>query len=233
MARQPRLCLPHRLHLLLLCGHDGQAIARDDQDRQACIRTLQTVATEQGVRLHAYGLSHQRLALLATPVDSTGLSRWVQGIGRRYVRDFNARHGRRGTLWDGRFRTGVLQTERHGLDGMLYCDWLAVADGDASHPSQWPWSSHGHYAGHTAQRGLVALAPYWGLGNTPFAREEAYQKCALAFKKTKENQWIEDTARRGLAHGDAAFVRAMEALSGRRLRPGQPGRPAKHKPVPN
>jgi len=57
MARQTRLCLPNHLHMLLLRGHDGQTIARDDVDRHACLEALQAVAIEQGVSLHAYGLS--------------------------------------------------------------------------------------------------------------------------------------------------------------------------------
>jgi len=225
MARQTRLCLPNHLHMLLLRGHDGHTIARDDVDRHACLEALQAVAIEQGVSLHAYGLSPYRVALLATPVDSTALSRWVQSFGRRYVRGFNARHARRGTLWDGRFRAGLLQLERHGLDGMAFCDWLAVSDGAVESPHQWTWSSHGHYAGHTVQRGLVALSGYWGLGNTPFAREAAYSKLVLTWNLGPAMKRIESTVQAGLAICDADFVRQLELKTGRRLRPGQPGRP--------
>lgn len=98
----------------------------------------------------------------------------MQAVGRDYVRYFNQRHQRTGTLWEGRYRCTVLEPERYLLPCMVYMDWNPVRVGLAQQPGDYPWSSHAHGLGLRADPLVTPHALLWGLGNTPFAREAAY-----------------------------------------------------------
>ena len=141
--------------------------------------------------------------LLATPSTSEGLPQWMQAVGRRYVRYFNDRHGRTGTLWEGRYRSTLIQTDRYLLACMAYIDLNPVRAGMVADARDYPWSSHGHYAGLRHDRLITPHPLYWTLGNTPFAREAAYAELVRA----------------GVAPADArAFDRGDAARLGRRRR---------------
>src|SRR5678815_4899747 len=109
MARLPRLVVPGLPHCVIQRGHNGQAVAVDDADRQAYLRALRDAAATHAVALHAYALLDAEVQLLVTPTGAPSLSRMMQELGRRYVSAYNARHARSGTLWDGRFRAAVIE----------------------------------------------------------------------------------------------------------------------------
>ena len=105
MARLARLTVPGLPHFVMLRGNDGTVIFRDDADRALMVQLLAEYAAPFDIAVHAYGLLDNRLQLLVTPEGSrSGLPGWMQAVGRRYVRYFNDRHGRTGTLWEGRYR---------------------------------------------------------------------------------------------------------------------------------
>ena len=104
-------------------------------------------AARFGVALHAYVLMDNHFHLLATPSTADGLPQWMQAVGRRYVRYFNDRHGRTGTLWEGRYRSTLIQTDRYLLACMAYIDLNPVRAGMVAEARDYPWSSHAHYAG--------------------------------------------------------------------------------------
>jgi hypothetical protein len=108
MARLPRLAVTDAAHLVVWRGHNGQPVFVDDDDRQAWLASVAESAAREGVAWHGHALLVSALWMLATPRREGALSRWMQALGRTYVRRFNQRHGRRGTLWDGRYRAAVL-----------------------------------------------------------------------------------------------------------------------------
>ena len=120
MARLPRLILPGQPHHVILRGNNRQAIFFSDLDRQQLLTTLAESAAQYHVAIHAYVLMDNHLHLLLTLSAAADLSRMMQSLGRRYVGWFNARHRRSGTLWEGRFRAGLIEGERHLLACMRY-----------------------------------------------------------------------------------------------------------------
>ena len=98
----------------------------------------------------------------------------MQAVGRRYVRYFNQRQARTGTLWEGRYRSTLIQAERYLLACMAYIDLNPVRAGMVAEPGDYPWSSHAHYVGLRNDRLVTPHPLYWELGNTPFARDAAY-----------------------------------------------------------
>ena len=150
----------------------------------------------------------------------------MQAIGRRYVRLFNSTHGRSGTLWEGRYRSTVIQPERHLLDCMAYLDWRPVQASVVREPGAYPWSSHGHYTGTRTDKLVTPHAMYWALGNTPFSRELAYSERVAGGLSHKTEAAIAN-ATLGWPLGDSAFVESLQKFTERRLSPGKAGRPRK------
>lgn len=225
MARLPRLSVPGFAHHLLQRGNNRQPIFADEADFEAMRALLAAHARAERVALHAYVLMPNHFHLIATPQTEDGLPRFMQAIGRGYVRAFNDRHGRSGTLWEGRFRCAVLQAERHLLPAMAYCDLNPVRAGLVAAAADWQWSSHAHFAGARTDRLVTPHALYWALGNTPFAREQAYEKRLEAGIGAAERQALTESLLGGWALGDAAFLADLQSRSGRRVSKGAPGRP--------
>ena len=225
MARLPRLCLPGLPHHIIHRGHNRQPIFIDDADRERLLALLAEQAAASGVAVHAYVLMDNHLHLLATPDSPDGVARMMQGLGRAYVRQFNARTGRSGTLWEGRYRGGVIQPEKYLLSCMAYMDLNPVRAGLADAPQAYGWSSHRHYIGQVADRLVTPHPLVWQLGNTPFAREQAYAQRVEAGVAPSQAQALTDAALHGWGLGDDAFLQDLQRQSGRRLTRGRPGRP--------
>lgn len=225
MARLPRLTVPGYPHHVIQRGIDRQPIFRDASDHEFMRALLAEQALEARVELHAYVLMPNHFHLLATPPQADALARMMQGIGRRYVRHFNSRAGRTGTLWEGRYRCALLQPGASLLDAMVYLDLNPVRAGLVEAPAQYPWSSHRHCIGQTLERGISPPPAYWALGNTPFAREQAYAaRVALGLDEAVVGA-LTDSALHGWAVGDAAFLAGLQKQTDRRVTRGRPGRP--------
>lgn len=227
MARLARLTLPAQVHQVMHRGNNCQPVVHDDVDRQHLLDLIGTQAVRCQVALHAYCILPDQFQLLATPAGSDGLPRMMQAIGRDYVRWFNARHKRSGTLWEGRYRSTLIQASRHLLSCMAYLDLAPVREGLCSEPMAYAWSSHRHYIGHEAGRRMTPHAEYWQLGNTPFAREAAYADLVHAGLSAQQVGAIAHAVWRGWALGDAVFVEQVQSTTERRLLPVRPGRPRK------
>jgi len=227
MARLPRLTIPGYPHLVLLTGNDARAVFADDEDRRAWLARLRAALAPCRVRLHAYVLLPNQVQLLLTPEQADGLPHLIQAVGRDYVRYFNRRHGRSGTLWEGRYRATVLQPEPHMLACMALMDVRPVVAGLTARAEDYPWSSYAHYAGLQADPGLTPPPAYWTLGDTPFAREAAYVARAEAGVPKAQAQAIERAGRSGWALGDAAFLAQLQRQTRRRIAPARAGRPRK------
>jgi putative transposase len=232
MARLSRLTLSGQLHLVTHRGNNRQPVVIDDQDRQVLLDLLLEQARRHAVALHAYVLLPSAMTLLLTPSTAQGLPSMMQAVGRAYVRTFNARHGRSGTLWEGRYRSTLLQAGRHLLPAMCLLDTEPVREGLCAEPQGYVWSSHRHHVGMVHERRLVPHPLYWDMGNTPFAREAAYAEMVHRGLDAQEMGALRDAAWHGWPLGDAGFVESLQRDTNRRLRPAQPGRPKKSHPAP-
>ena len=230
MARLPRLTLPGHLHHVLQRGNNRQPIFADREDYETMLALLADNAPRHGIAVHAYVLMGNHFHLLATPSTADGLPQWMQAVGRRYVQHFNRRHGRTGTLWEGRYRCAILEPERYLVPAMVYLDWNPVRAGLAAQPADYSWSSHAHWVGLRNDRLLTPHAQYWALGNTPFAREAAYAQRVQVGIGSAEQQALTDSALGGWALGSPEFVEALQQRTPRRVARGRAGRPPAARP---
>ncbi len=225
MARLPRLTLAGQPHHVIQRGNNRQTVFVDRADFERMLALLGENALRFGIALHAYVLMDNHFHLLATPSGSDGLSQWMQAVGRSYVRYFNDRHGRSGTLWEGRYRSTLIQTDRYLLTCMAYIDLNPVRAGMVAEARDYPWSSHGHYAGLRTDRLLTPHPLYWELGNTPFSREMAYADLVNGGVKATDQAHLTDATLHGWAAGDAGFAASLQKKSGRRVTRSAAGRP--------
>ena len=225
MARLPRLTLPGHLHHVIQRGNNRQPIVKTDADREVLLELVGEYAKKHQVAINAYVLMDNHVHLLLTPGTADGVPRMMQAIGRRYVRHFNARHGRTGTLWEGRYRSTLLQAERYLLPCMAYLDLNPVRAGLVTDPAQHVWSSHRHYVGQGSDRRITPHPAYWRLGNTPFAREAAYAELVRSGLSAAQLTVITNALLHGWALGEPDFMAALQAQTDRRVSKGKPGRP--------
>jgi putative transposase len=225
MARLPRLTIPGYPHHVIQRGNNRQPIFATDEDYRELLALLEEHARAAGVAVHAYVLMSNHVHLLATPETADGIPQMMQAVGRRYVRFFNRRQARTGTLWEGRYRSTIIQAERYLLACMVYIDLNPVRAGMVDAPESYPWSSHGHYVSGRPDRLVTPHPIWWELGNTPFAREAAYRELVHAGLSGAQQQALTDSALRGWALGDAAYVADLQRRTERRVSMGKAGRP--------
>ena len=227
MARLPRLIIPGQPHHLIQRGAGRQPVFLDDEDHQRFLRHLKEGARQFKVAIHAYVLMSNHFHLLVTPDDATGLARMMQWVGRYYVPYFNLKYARNGTLWQGRYRTAVIDSERYFLLCSRYIELNPVRAGLVAAPADYAWSSYRHHAG-LASDSLIAEHPlFWALGNTPFAREAAYRHLIEQTLSAKDATALTEATLKGWAVGSDKFKQTLEKQTGQRVAPIKAGRPMK------
>lgn len=232
MARLPRLTVPGYPHHIIQRGNNRQAIFARPADYELLLALIEENARKLQVAVHGYVLMTNHFHLLATPETSEGIPQMMQAVGRRYVRHFNLQEQRSGTLWEGRYRSTLIQAERYLLACMAYMDLNPVRAGLVADPAEYPWSSHAHYVGRRTDRLVTPHPLYWELGNTPFARDEAYSALVRAGVSAQQQRLLTDSALRGWALGEPDFVADLQRQTERRLVQGRAGRPKMQRNVP-
>lgn len=235
MARLPRLSLAGYPHLILQRGNNGQTVFTSATDYEMMLNLLSDNSRKFNVDINAYALLPDHFYILATPQSVDGLPLMMQAIGRSYVRWFNNLHGRSGTLWDGRYKSTLIDADRDLLDVMVYMDMSSVRAGLVAQATEYVWTSHAYFIGQGVMRRLdkhlEPHAAYWELGNTPFAREMKYAELVKGGIGSSRQSEIRDAILKGWVHGTPSFVTKVQELSERRVIKKYAGRPALNKTV--
>jgi putative transposase len=197
--RRARAISSGRSYHLMQKGHGGHAFCLDAQDRQAYLELFFQAAQGYGLLVHAWSCTDREAHWLVTPQRVSAVAEVMQQLGRRYVPLFNRRWSRRGTPFDGRYRSYWVEVEAYGLAVSRYIDGQAQRQGLVGSAMDWPWSSAGIWAGQRPPIGgsVRELTSYWRLGNTPFEREQTYER--LLQEPLDESVLAE--IHRGLAQG--------------------------------
>jgi putative transposase len=225
MARLPRLSVPGYPHHVIQRGNNRQPIFSTAADYRLLLDLIDENAKKFDVAIHAYVLMSNHFHLLVTPQTQDGLPQMMQAVGRRYVRYFNDIQGRTGTLWEGRYKSTLIQTDRYLMTCMAYIDLNPVRAGMVAQTRDYLWSSHGHYIGQKVDHLITPHSLYWDLGNTPFAREAAYAELVNAGVSTDQQQALTKATLSGWALGEADFVNELQKKTRRRVNKVGAGRP--------
>ena len=175
MARHPRFDFAGIPQHVVQRGNNRLPCFLSDGDRSSYLQLLGESATRAGCTLHAYVLMDNHVHLLATPVEVGAVSRMMQGLGRSYVGFFNARHGRSGTLWEGRYKACLVDSENYVLACYRYIELNPVRAGIVARPEDFRWSSY-HSNGSGRPDALLGQHfAYLSLGGSHAERVAAYR----------------------------------------------------------
>ncbi len=227
MPRPQRLALGGQAHHLIQRGVDRQAIFFEDRDRIVFLQLLGEALAAEDCALHAYVLMTNHIHLLVTPTRAEGIGRLMQSLGRRYVAHVNRRHGRTGTLWQGRFKSTIVDAESYVMACHRYIEANPLRAGMVASAGDYLWSSHGRNALGRVDLLISDHEAYAALGATPEARAQVYREMFDAGLSEELLQVLRDSVQRGWAPGSERFRRQIEAALGRKVDAPVRGRPRK------
>lgn len=217
MARLPRVCLPGIPQHIIQRGNNRQACFASEDDFAAYAHWLNEYSKKYMVAIHAWVFMTNHVDLLVTPETQDGVSKLMQTLGRHYVRYFNCTYRRTGTLWEGRFKSCVVDADNYLLICQRYIELNPVRAGMVESPAEYAWSSY-------RANGLAQQATMWTphqiyseLGETPEERARVYRSCFTGQLKTELLTQIRESTNKGLALGNDRFKEEIERLTGRRV----------------
>ena len=225
MPRHARLALDGVSVHLIQRGVDRGACFFCDDDRRHYLALLASAAKEHGCALHAYVLMANHVHLLVTPTSGPTLGRMMKQLNERYVQAVNRQYQRSGPLWDGRFRSCLVDSEAYLMACYRYIELNPVRAGIAVHASAYRWSSHRANATGAPDRPLTPHAIYLALGTDVASRARAYRALVEEVLESSEVDAIRTATRGGHALGSPGFQGQISAMLGRRVAPGRRGRP--------
>lgn len=217
MARMPRITCPGLPHHIVQRGNNRSAIFFDDSDYHAYLRWLGESMEKYDCRLHAYVLMTNHVHLLLTPQSESSISQTLQSLGRRYVRYINGTYGRTGTLWEGRYKSSVVQSEQYLLACYRYIELNPVRAGMVTHPAEYPWSSYAHNGLGERDKYIAEHSEYLRLGDGGGERCDAYRGLFVGRLDDIQLQTIRDSTNRNQVMGNERFQEEIAAQLNRRV----------------
>ncbi|ELX10277.1 transposase [Janthinobacterium sp. HH01] len=176
MPRRARLLLPGVPLHVIQRGHDRQRCFLLDEDFEAYRQWLRDEALANHCLVHAYVLMGNHIHLLISVEDARELAAMMKGVAQRYAQYFNLRHRRSGAVWDGRYKSCLVQTEEYFLICQRYIELNPVRAGIVRFPGNYRWSSYRANAEGRVDSLLTAHSIYLRLGLTESERRQAYMR---------------------------------------------------------
>lgn len=214
---------------LIQRGNNRQACFYADEDHQLYLDWLKEYALDTGCSLHAYVLMTNHVHLLLTPSESTSPGVLMKCLGQRYVQYINRTYSRSGTLWEGRYRSCIVQQEDYLLLCQRYIELNPVRAGLVDHPGEYRWSSYRANAQGENNELLSRHIVYENLGITIKGKLEAYRDL---FRNELDHGVIDEirhATNGNYALGSQRFKEDICQVLGRRVTPGESGRPRKNR----
>lgn len=227
MARQLRHFVPNQPLLVLLRGNNRSQVFIDDADYQVFADWLLDTGGTHRCEIHAYVLMPNHIHLLVTPWYESSLPKLMQSMGRRYVRYFNDRYQRSGTLWEGRYRSALIDSQVFLLDCIRYIEENPIRAGLVSNPEAYLWSSAKTHRLAQPDHVLTEHVLFQALGSNREERAQAYLNYCARPLDGDRLALIQHSAHSGWPLGTDRFKDELEHFSSCRARPLPRGRPRK------
>lgn len=227
MPRRPRLALPGIPWHIIQRGNNRSVCFYAEEDYRKYLDTLQEQATKYGCAIHAYVLMTNHVHLLITPEKPDSAALLMKHLGQRYVQYINRVYRRSGTLWEGRFRSCLTQSEDYVLACYRYIELNPVRANMVSHPREYPWSSYRANGGGIADPLLTPHDEYLRLGHNNEERRHHYRELFKAHMDPECIHEIRQATNGNYALGSERFKAEIERALRRRATPGRSGRPVR------
>lgn len=225
MARLPRIDIPDVPQHLVVRGNNRCDMFRDDADRIVFLKLLDDGLAACACDLHAYVLMSNHVHLLATGHIEGELSSLMQRVGSKFARLMNLRWNRTGTLFEGRFRSSLIESEAYLLACMRYIELNPVRAAMVESPADYPWSSYRQNASGQPAHPLAPHDLYRALGRDAATRGNIYRDFVHQGVDAPELARIRTAARKCRALGGEEFCASVRRQLTREVEPRPPGRP--------
>ena len=206
-------------------GHNRKRVFFDGQDYRVYLRWLRESAAHYRVEIHGWCLMTNHVHLLLTPLEHGALPRLFSRLGCHYVPYVNRRYERTGSLWEGRYRASLIDSESYLLTCMRYIELNPVRAEMVTCPGDYSWSSYGIHAWGEAASLHTPHPVYLALGATALQRQSAYCDLIGEHLCDESIRTVRDALNHNHVLGDEHFKARVEKAVGRRLGTGKPGRP--------
>ncbi len=232
MPRRPRLLIDGVPLHIIQRGNNRHVCFHGDDDYLFYLEWLEEYAKKHGCAVHAYTLmtNHVHLMLSAKTLNSPAAL--MKALGQRYVQYINRQYRRSGTLWEGRYRSCLIQQDTYLMGCQRYIELNAVSAGMVEHPGEYRWSS---YRANAQGEPNILLTPhllYAQLGADVQERQEAYRELFRYELDPGVVDAIRSATNGNYALGNPQFAKQIEQALGQRAVRGQAGRPRKQ-PAPD
>lgn len=225
MSRRARLVIPGVPLHVIQRGNNRQACFLADRDYLVYLSMLQACATLASCTIHAYVLMTNHVHLLITPECATSPGKLMKALGQRYVQYVNRRYRRTGTLWEGRFRSCIVDDDRYFLSCQRYIELNPVRAEMVEHPRQHRWSSYLANAEGATNRLLSPHQLYISLADGSAERQATYRDLFQVELPSEHVEFIRRATNGNFALGDAAFIKRASDVLEQYVAPRHAGRP--------
>ncbi len=232
MPRRSRYHVDHVPLHIVQRGHNRERCFFSEADCQRYLAWLHEALTEADCTLHAYVLMSNHVHLLLTPRSAEAVPGAIISLGRRYVQHVNRTYDRTGTLWDSRYKSSLVQSNRYLLACQRYIELNPVRAGIVRDPGDYPWSSYRVHALGKADDIVSPHPLYCALGRDGPERQLAYRRM---FEDRPDPTAVDDiriAVKQSQPVGDKNFHEAVEELIGSRREARRPGRPDEESAAP-
>lgn len=230
LPRHRRLFLPHMPLHIVQRGHDRQPVFVELRDYEYYLSNLVEMKSELSIRVFAYCLMTNHVHLLIAPDEKTeNVSRLLRVLAGRQTRHVNRLEKRTGTLWEGRFKASLVDSDAYLLACYRYIDLNPVRAMIVDEAGDYQWSSYRQHTGHSGSLWLDRSDVFEALGETDVSRSEAYRLFVSADIDETELAVIRNAVKRNQITGTQQFQTMIALRTGRRVSTAGPGRPKSKK----
>jgi len=225
MPRKPRFNLIDIPQHVIQRGNNRQPCFFRKSDYIRYLSDLKIASEKYDCKIHAYVLMTNHVHILVTPMTNHAVSEMMQSLGRRYVRYFNNTYNRTGTLWEGRFKSSLIDSERYLLICMRYIEMNPVRASMVNHPDEYPWSSYRSNTTNIPSALVSTHSIYNNLGTSCNQRHAAYKELFALHIDNDTLHDIRQTLNHEIVLGQASFKDKIKGISKRTVRLEKAGRP--------
>ena len=225
MPRKPRFNLIGVPQHVIQRGNNREPCFYSEDDYIFYLSELNEVSKKYNCRIHSYVLMTNHVHLLVTPMMAHGVSRMMQALGRRYVYYVNKKYNRTGTLWEGRYKSSLIDSDQYLLTCMRYIEMNPVRADMVEHPGDYMWSSYLSNAQDKPNPLIEKHPVYCSLGITDAEQQIQYRHLFEQYIGIETLNDIREALNHELVFGRSHFKYKIEEITQRQTRKGQAGRP--------
>ena len=185
--------------------------------RNLYLSLLDEYAATYGCEVHAYVVMTNHVHLLVTPQAAESASLMMKRVAQIYAQYINRKLGRTGTLWEGRFKSSIVDSETYLLRCYRYIEMNPVRAGMVTIAAEYPWSSHRCNAFGAQSTIVTPHERYLALDAIPERRQREYRLLFDAPIPDEELRRIRDALNGGFALGSEEFISQLKKIAGERV----------------